>query len=564
MASRPQDPVAAAAKVIRIIHDNHAAQSRYLHTLKVTPGETHSETKTVLQCMEQEEYQDVLTDLEPPQKVAFFDKVAGMSEKPSEKSSTLDQETVKLYFEALDLEAKGLNLKKVCAEVKKRPAVTTPAPLTSTTASAPPSTPLTSKPYREEKIEVKELTSKDKPAQKAVEPTLPAAQKTLVASVPKPKKEKKENKEKQDKKRKREDDVAKVSKKPKVEPEAPVAGSSKRQRRREKQKLLLEKVAAGEVPVVSKPAIKEVSETEKTLPVAPSSAGEEQPSVDEDMQLKSSESVTQEKSEPAQSEGAVQANPKSKKVRRSKHRSEKGKSKPVETEQPIQPSALDPPIIGDTENAAPVEGTKKSRRKARKAKAAEPPVTVPAPIAASLPVQDSTLVEEPAMTEDASPSSDEDDHDENLPAKESTMSDFIRRTTLPVLGKPTISAVADPSSDNENDQDIATSNSEHPEAIESEVTAGVHDDRSDPEVSDEQKVIDTIQRESSPEAIHEESPSPQQERPVFLQTNNCQVRLVSQSQRRAVQSSKGKSFPNQYLQASPPLPYNLPCSDPRS
>ncbi|KAH0282496.1 DNA glycosylase, partial [Aureobasidium sp. EXF-3399] len=508
MASRPQDPVAAAAKVIRIIHDNHAAQSRYLHTLKVTPGETHSETKTVLQCMEQEEYQDVLTDLEPPQKTAFFDKVAGMSEKPSEKSSTLDQETVKLYFEALDLEAKGLSLKKVCAEVNKRPAVTAPAPLTSTTASAPPSTPLTSKPYREEKIEVKELKSKDKPAQKAVEPTLPAAQKAPVAPVPQLKKEKKENKEKQNKKRKREDDTAKVSKKPKVEPEAPVAGSSKRQRRREKQKLLLEKVAAGEVPAVSKPAIKEVPETEKALSVAPSSASKNQPSVDEDMQLESSESVTKEKSEPAQSEVAVQANPKSKKVRRSKHRSEKGKSKPVETEQPIQPSALDPLIIGDTENAAPVEGTKKSRRKARKAKAAEPPVTVPTPMAASLTVQDSTLVEEPAMTEDASPSCDEDELDENLPAKKSTMSDSIRRTTLPVLGKPTISATADPSSDREDEQDVATSTIEHPEAIEPEVTAGVHDDRSDPEVSDEQKVIDTIQRESSPEAMHEESPSP--------------------------------------------------------
>jgi methyl-CpG-binding domain protein 4 len=505
MASRPEDPVAAAAKVIRIIHDDHAAQSRYLHVLKVTPGETHSETKSILQCMEQEEYLDVLTDLEPPQKAAFFDKVANMGEKPSENPSTLDKDTVKLYFEALGLKAKGLSFKDVCAEVEKRPAVTTSAPPTSATASALPSTPLTSKPYREEKIEVKALNLKDKPAQEAVKPTLPAAQKASTTPAPKSQKEK-ENKNKQDKKRKRENDTPKVSKKPKTESEAPVTGSMKRQKRREKQKMLLAKVAAGEVPAVSKPAIKEASETEKALPVAPSSASKEQISVDEDKQLKGSEPAPVEKSEPAPVESTVQANPKSKKVRRSKHRSEKGKSKPVETEQPIQPSALDPPITEETEHAAPVDGNKKSRRRARKAKAAEPPVTVPALITASVPVQKSALVEEPAITKDASPSSsNEDDIDENLPAKESTMSDFIRRTTLPMLGKPTISATADPSSDKEDEQDVVNSNSEHMEAIEPEATAGVNDDKSDPEVAEERPVI---QKESSPEAIHEESPSP--------------------------------------------------------
>ena len=510
MASRPEDPVAAAAKVIRIIHDNHAAQSRYLHALKVTPGENHLETKTVLQCMEQEEYQDVLTDLEPPQKATFFDKVAGMSEKPSEKSSSLDEETVKLYFEALGLDAKGLSLKDVRAEVKKRPAVTAQAPLTSTTASALPSTPLTSKPYREEKIEVKELNLKDKPAQKAVKPTVPAAQKAPPAPATKPKKEKKENKDKQDKKRKREDDTPKVAKKPKVEPEAaPAGGLSKRQRRREKHKLLLEKVAAGEVPAISKPVVKDASETGKALPTALPSASKEQPLVDEVMQLESSEPSNKENSQPAQPESTVQANPKSKKVRRSKHRSEKGKSKPVETEQPIQPSAPDLPIIGETENAMPLEGTKKSRRKARKAKAAELPVTISAPVAVSSHVQESALVEEPAITGDApSSSSDEDDLDENLQAKESTMSDFIRRTTLPVLGKPTISATADPASNSEDEQDIATSTNEHPAAIEPEVVTGVLDDKSDIQVTDEQNVIDTIPRESSPEAIREESPSP--------------------------------------------------------
>jgi hypothetical protein len=504
MASRPEDPVAAAAKVIRIIHDNHAAQSRYLHALKVTPGESHPETKTILQCMEQEEYLDLLTDLEPPQKAAFFDKVASTGEKPSEKPPTLEKETIRLYFEALGLEAKGLSLNAVSAEVKKRPTVTASAPPTSTTAPALPSTPLTSKPYREEKIEVKELNLKDKPAQKAVKPTLPAAQKAPVASAPKSQKEKKENKGKQEKKRKREDDAPKVSKKPKTEPEAPVGGSSKRQRRREKQKTLLEKVAAGEVPAVSKPSVKGASEIEKDVPVAPSSASKEQASVDQDMQLKSAGPATVENSEPAASESVVPANPKSKKVRRSKHRSEKGKSKPVETEQPIQPSALDPPIVGETDNAAPIDGTKKSRRRARKAKTAEPPVTVPAPVASSSPVQQPALVEEPAITEDAlSSSPDEDDLDENLPAKESTMSDFIRRTTLPVLGKPTISVTVDSSSDNEDEQDNIASSSESMEAVEPEVTAGTLDDKSDP-----QAVIDKIQRELPSEAIRDESPSP--------------------------------------------------------
>jgi methyl-CpG-binding domain protein 4 len=506
MASRPEDPVVAAAKVIRIIHEDHAAQSRYLHVLKVTPGETHAETKSILQCMEQEEYQDVLTDLEPPQKAAFFDKVAVMGEKPSENPAALDKDTVEIYFEALGLKAKGLSLKNVCAEVKKRPAVTTSAPATSTTASALPSTPLTSKPYREEKIEVKALNLNDKPAQEAIKPTLPVAQKAPAAPASKSQKEK-ENKNKQDKKRKRENDTPKVSKKPKTESEAPVTGSMKRQKRREKQKMLLAKVAAGEVPAVSKPAVKEASETEKVLPVAPSSASKEQSSVDEDKQLKSSEPASVEKFEPAPVESTVQATPKSKKVRRSKHRSEKGKSKPVETEQPIQPSALEPPpIIEETEHAAPVDGNKKSRRRARKAKAAEPPVTVPAPETALVPVQKSALVEEPAITEDASAySSDEDELDENMPVKESTMSDFIRRTTLPFLGKPVISATAAPSSDKEDEQDIVNSSSEHMEVIEPEATAGTVDDNSSPKLAEEQPVI---QEESSPEAIREESPSP--------------------------------------------------------
>ncbi|KAK6002818.1 hypothetical protein QM012_001568 [Aureobasidium pullulans] len=499
MASRPEDPVAAAAKVIRIIHGNHAAQSRYLHALKVTPGESHPETKAILQCMEQEEYQDVLTDLEPPQKATFFDKVANMTEPASENPPTLDKETTKLYFEALDLKSKGLSFKDVRTEVKKRPAVTTSVPAQSTTAPAVPSTPPNPKPYREMDIKVKELNLKDKPAQEAVKP-ISIAQKAPAAPAPQPQKEKKDNK---DNKRKREDDTPKAAKKPKTEPEVAVGGSKKRQKRREKQKLLLEKVAAGEIPMNSRPAVKETSETEKTPAVAPSSDSKEQARVDKDMQL--------DNSEPAPVESTVQANPKTKKVRRSRHKSEKLKAKPVEPEQPIQPSAAEPAIVSESENTAPAEGSKKARsRRARKAKAAAASsVTVSAPISAPACVEEPAPVEETALTEDASPSSsDESDQDDDLSSKESAMSAFVRRTTLPVLGKPTISATADPSSDKENEQDIVSSAHGQKEKAVPEATSGKTEKPSGLEVDDELPVQDMAQRESSSEAIHEESPSP--------------------------------------------------------
>ncbi|KAH0255927.1 DNA glycosylase, partial [Aureobasidium melanogenum] len=525
MASRPEDPVAAAAKVIRIIHDNHAAQSRYLHALRVTPGESHPETKAILQCMEQEEYHDVLNDLEPPQKATFFDKVANMSE-PSENPLTLDKETTKLYFDALDLKAKGLSFKDVRAEVKKRPAVTPSAPAKSAAGPALPSTPSNPKPYREMDIKIKELNSKDKPAQNAVKPTS-VAQKAPTAPAPQSQKEKKENKDKKDKKRKREDDSPKVLKKPKTEPEVAVGGSQKRQKRREKLKLLREKVAAGEVPLISEPAVKETTETEKTPAVATSSASKEQLPVDKDMQLDNPES--------APLESTVQANPKTKKVRRSRHKSEKLKAKPVETEQHIQPSDAKPPTIPEIENTAPTEGGKKSRR-ARKAKAAAAAasiVTISAPVAAPAPIEEPAAVEEPVLNEDVpSSSSDEDDHDDGVPAKESTMSDFIRRTALPVLGKPTISAIADSSSDKENEQDMASPTGEHMEAIVPETTIGKSEESFQKEVNDELPVHDTIQRASSSEAIHEESPSPKT-RETSVSSNEEAPSLPQQEQKRS-------------------------------
>ncbi|KAH0334164.1 DNA glycosylase, partial [Aureobasidium melanogenum] len=509
MASRPQDPVAAAAKVIRIIHGNHAAQSRYLHALRVTPGESHPETKAILQCMAQEEYHDVLTDLETSQKTTFFDKVANMSE-PSENPSNLDKDTTKLYFDALGLKAKGLDFKDVRAEVKKRPAATPSAPANSAAAPALPSTPANPKPYREMDIKVKELNLKDKPAQEAVKP-IPAAQKAPAALAPQSQKEKKDNKnnkDKKDKKRKREEDSPKVSKKPKTEAEVAVGGSQKRQKRREKQKLLREKVAAGEVPLISKPAVKETGETEKTPAAAPPSVSKEQLPENKDVQLNNSEA--------APSESAVQAHPKIKKVRRSRHKSEKLKSKPVETEQPIQPSAAEPQTISETEKTAPTEGGKKSRR-ARKAKAAAAAaaaaassVTNPAPVAAPVLIEEPAPAEEPVPNEDAasssSSSSDEDEQDDDVPAMESTMSDFIRRTALPVLGKPTISAIADPSSDKENEQEMISPDDEDMEAIVPETIIGKPEETSKEEVNDGLPVHDPIQRESSSEVIHE-SPS---------------------------------------------------------
>lgn len=501
MASRPEDPVAAAAKVIRIIHDNHAAQSRYLHALKVTPGESHPDTKTILQCMGQEEYLDVLTDLEPPQKATFFDKVANVSEPLSENPLHPDKETTKLYFDALNLKAKGLSFKDVRAEVKKRPAVTTSAPAKSSAAPALPSNPSNPGTYREMDIGVKELNVKDKPAQKAVKPT-PVAQKAPIVSAPQSQEEKKDNKDKKDKKRKREDDTPKISKKPKTEPEIPVGGSKKRQKRREKQKMLLEKVAAGEIPMVSKPVVKQITETEETPAVAPTDASKQQLPVNKDVQSDNTES--------APLGSIVQIAPKSKKVRRSKHKSEKMKSKPVEPEQLIQPSAAEPPTVPETENTAQTEGSKKARsRRARKAKAAVFSVTPSAPIAEPAHIEETALVEEPALTENGSPSSsNEDDEDESQQTKESAMSDFVRRTALPVLGEPTISAIADPSSDKENEQSLASPTSEQIETIVLKTTTAKSEAEPNSEVNDELPVQDRTQRESSSEAIHGESPSP--------------------------------------------------------
>ncbi|KAI5203182.1 DNA glycosylase [Aureobasidium subglaciale] len=493
MASRPEDPVVAAAKVIRIIHDNHAAASQYLHTLKVTPGTTRSETKEILQCMEQEEYNDVLEDLDASQKATFFDKVAGMNEKPAQNPASLDEEITKKYFDALNLKAKGLSFKHVCAQVKKVPVLTTP------TTPALPSTPLTSRPYREaeKKVEPKEMKPKDKSVQQPVKVAAPPAQPVLAAPSPAPKasaaqtaklQKEKAQKDKKEKKRKREEETSsKASKKPKTEPEE-VGGSKKRQKRREKQKILLSKVAAGEVPLAPK-AANPILPSEP-VPATTDSKAQSTP-LQEDVHMESPEPAPSVTEEVAPLESAVPANPKSKKVRRSKHKSAKAKSKLEETEQPMQASAELP----DTDSVAPVEGSKKARSRRRKVKAAEAAAET-ASVAGP-----ASAIEQAPVDDASSSASDEDDNGGISLAKESSMSDLIRRTTLPVLGKPTISATADPSSD-EGLED----------AVEDQAASGQPDQEpiAEPisDAANKPTGLDTTQRESSSEAVHEESPSP--------------------------------------------------------
>ncbi|KAI5194020.1 DNA glycosylase [Aureobasidium subglaciale] len=498
MASRPEDPVVAAAKVIRIIHDNHAAASQYLHILKVTPGTSRSETKEILQNMEQEEYNDVLEDLDASQKATFFDKVAGLNEKPSQNPDALDDEITKKYFEALNLKAKGLSFKDVCAQVKKVPVLNPP------TTPALPSTPLTSRPYREaeKKVEPKEQKPKGKPVQQPVKVASPLAQTAPVAPTPAPKasaaqtaklQKEKAQKDKQEKKRKREEETPKASKKPKTGPEE-VGGSKKRQKRREKQKMLLSKVAAGEVPLASKSANPILSS--EPVPATIDSKAQPTP-LQEDVHMESPEPAASVTEVVAPLEIAVQAIPKSKKVRRSKHKSAKAKSKSEDTEQPLEASTNLP----DTDSVAPVEGSKKARSRRRKVKAAEAApetasVTKPTSVIDPAPLNDSAQVDDASST-----TSDEDDNGGISLAKENSMSDFVRRTTLPVLGKPTISATADPSSDEEQEesvQDQAASGQADEDLI-AEPTS---------EAANKPTGLDTMQRESSSEAVHEESPSP--------------------------------------------------------
>ncbi|THW84594.1 DNA glycosylase [Aureobasidium pullulans] len=517
MASRPEDPIAAAAKVIRIIHDNHTAASSYLHSQKVTTGANRVETKTILQCMDQDEYTDLLEDLDSSQKLSFFDKVAGMNERSY--SSQLDKEAARKYFDALSLESMGLSFKDVRKEIKKAPApITTPAaPSTPVRKPVAPSAP----------IAPSAAVAPSTPVATKSEPVIPKpqpvvekkveAKKAPAVPVSKPQKEKETKKEKKDKKRKREEDTPKAkptlpdakpiggsdraSKKQKIDPpqkktvEAPTDGLNatqrKRQRQREKKRLLMEKIAAGELQPLDK------KEPEASAAPLTSSNGQ----ADGDVDMGSPEPAPA--AEIAPLDSTVPANSKTKKVRRSRHKSEKAKSKAAEPESESLPvtlsgseelsASLQPPTTETIvpENAEVVDGNKKARRRTRKVKAGEA-IDVPAtaqsiPAIDEAPTLESTLASdsapvvgsspavengtEPAVDESSEDDGDEEEDEEAAPTEEDTMPDFIRRTTMPVPGKPTISTSADKEPSPEITQEHSSEESPSPTTRETSVSA---------------------------------------------------------------------------------------------
>ncbi|TIA07877.1 DNA glycosylase [Aureobasidium pullulans] len=473
MASRPEDPIAAAAKVIRIIHDNHTAASSYLHSQKVTTGANRVETKTILQCMDQDEYTDLLEDLDSSQKLSFFDKVAGMNERSY--SSQLDKEAAKKYFDALSLESMGLSFKDVRKEIKKAPApITTPAALSTpvrkpTAPSAPiapsaavaPSTPVATK--------SEPVVPKPQPVvEKKVE-----AKKAPAVPVSKPQKEKETKKERKDKKRKREEDTPKAkptlpdvkpisgsdraSKKQKIDPppektvEAPTDGLNatqrKRQRQREKKRLLMEKIAAGELQPLDK------KEPEASAAPLTSSNGQ----ADGDVDMGSPEPAPAADIAPLDS--TVPANSKTKKVRRSRHKSEKAKSKAAEPESESLPvtlsgseelsASLQPPTTETIvpENAEVVDGNKKARRRTRKVKAGE---------AAEVPA-----------TAESIPAIDE------APTLESTLEHSSEESPSPTTRETSVSAAEEVASPPPQQQEIIEDKKSSPIATKTELSKPV-------------------------------------------------------------------------------------------
>ncbi|THY53555.1 DNA glycosylase [Aureobasidium pullulans] len=515
MASRPEDPIAAAAKVIRIIHDNHTAASSYLHSQKVTTGANRVETKTILQCMDQDEYTDLLEDLDSSQKLSFFDKVAGMNERSY--SSQLDKEAAKKYFDALSLESMGLSFKDVRKEIKKAPApITTPAaPSTPVRKPVAPSAPIAPSAAVAPSTPVATKSEPVVPKPQPVVEKKVEAKKAPAVPVSKPQKEKETKKEKKDKKRKREEDTPKAkptlpdvkpiggsdraSKKQKIDPqkkktaEAPTDGLNatqrKRQRQREKKRLLMEKIAAGELQPLDK------KEPEASAAPLTSSNGQ----ADGDVDMGSPEPAPA--AEIAPLDSTVPANSKTKKVRRSRHKSEKAKSKAAEPESESLPvtlsgseelsASLQPPTTETIvpENAEVVDGNKKARRRTRKVKAGEaaevPSTAESIPAIDEAPTLESTLVADSAPVIDSPPAvengtepavdeSSEDDGDEDeeaVPTEEDTMPDFIRRTTMPAPGKPTISTSADKEPTPEITQEHSSEESPSPTTRETSVSA---------------------------------------------------------------------------------------------
>ncbi|THY60123.1 DNA glycosylase [Aureobasidium pullulans] len=549
MASRPEDPIAAAAKVIRIIHDNHTAASSYLHSQKVTTGANRVETKTILQCMDQDEYTDLLEDLDSSQKLSFFDKVAGMNERSY--SSQLDKEAAKKYFDALSLGSMGLSFKDVRKEIKKAPApITTPAaPSTPVRKPVAPSAPIAPSAAVAPSTPVATKSEPVVPKPQPVVEKKVEAKKAPAVPVSKPQKEKETKKEKKDKKRKREEDTPKAkptlpdvkpiggsdraSKKQKIDPppqktaEAPTDGLNatqrKRQRQREKKRLLMEKIAAGELQPLDK------KEPEASAAPLTSSNGQ----ADGDVDMGSPEPAPA--AEIAPLDSTVPANSKTKKVRRSRHKSEKAKSKAAEPESEslpvtlsgseelsafLQPPTTETIVPGDAEV---VDGNKKARRRTRKVKAgeaAEVPATAESiPAIDEAPTLESTL--EHSSEESPSPTTRETSVSaaEEVASPPPQQQEIIEdKKSSPIATKTELSKPVPSSFTSAPAPPVSSSSQAEPSAMDVDTepeTTQKHEDPAAPAETIDVVMTNDQQDASSPVEYHDSQPSAQDEAEGF-------------------------------------------------
>lgn len=427
--SQPDNSIATAAKVIRIIHENHAAASEFLHKQRAVPGSTRIESRDTLRNMDTDEYVDALEDLDQSQKSSYFHLVARLNEKPSHKASSLDKDTTKKYFKALGLKSKGFSFKDVRKQVKNAPSA---VDITSTT------TPNTAAPTPKH-IEEKEMVEHGKKlntkvAAKETPSVVQKAPATPAVSQP--------QKEAKNKKRKREEntpkskptapkagitsDTSRPSKKPKTESVQPISapptdGTSRSQRKRQR---LRERIKAKKAAAAAnaKPP------TTETIPTqcGPGSEAVSKKENTDELARPPSEDVVMENSKPGNAvlnttpppESATPSTLKPKKVRRSRVRSKAAKPAVLGADEATETPGSEPSNPPEPEGALTSEGKGKTRRRARKQKASEPAVIE------SAPVEDEASDDESSVADSGLPS--------------------FMRTTLPCTGKPTISAIADP------------------------------------------------------------------------------------------------------------------------
>lgn len=432
MASTQQAVQAAtAAKVIRIAHSNHAAASDYLHGLKVTSGETRIDSRDELRCMDTDEYTDLVEDLSSSQKTALFDKIARMNEKPSQTTSELDKDITKQYFKALGLKSMGLSFKDVRKEVKKAPTLNHTTPIA-------PTTPPSKRAERTNAVENKK--SKDKKGPSGAQPSSQASHPAPAAAVAptsqKAEKSKKRKREENTPKAKKsiseaatKDNEDRISKKQKTAPVQPLPitadqGLTRDQRKRKRRRELKRAVLANNAAGNPQSASTTVAKKEHSEPQA------------SDSPLASIDNNGQEKSEPITeknhvaealvsenippSDAADQIEPKKKKVRRSKNKAKSAKNGASESTELADVPEEEGPSHPAAQGATQVEGKKRGRRNRHKSKTTEPVV-------------------EAAVAEESS--------EDEAPDQENEFLRSAMRTTLPVTGKPTISAIADPTDD---------------------------------------------------------------------------------------------------------------------